>query len=82
MIPVKAGMKIEEMARVENMAPNWVPVPRPAVKKYVAMVISHAPQTKNCKNKTKIKSWRREKLRKLFCKKFDQKSESLVSYPN
>jgi hypothetical protein len=42
-----AGIKRDESASVENMAPNWAPVPIPVVKKYVAIVISQAPHTKN-----------------------------------
>jgi hypothetical protein len=49
MMPVMAGINIDAMARVEKIAPNWTLVPRLLVKKYVEMVISHAPQTKNCR---------------------------------
>jgi hypothetical protein len=51
MIPVMAGMKSEESASVEKIAPNFAPAFSPAaiglLKKYVPIVISHAPQTKN-----------------------------------
>ena len=46
-IPTRAGMNKEESARVENIAPNCAPVQPFALKQYVPIVISHAPQTKN-----------------------------------
>jgi hypothetical protein len=53
-MPVRAGIKIEEIASVENIAPNFTPassvLPISLEKKYVEIVINHAPQTKTGKN--------------------------------
>jgi hypothetical protein len=47
MMPIMEGMRIEESARVEKMAPNCGKVqPLPSVQ-YVPIVVSQAPQTKN-----------------------------------
>ena len=49
MIPIMEGMRIEERAKVEKIAPNCPKVqPFPTVQ-YVPMVVNQAPQTKNCR---------------------------------
>jgi hypothetical protein len=41
------GIKIEEIASVEKIAPNCEPFQCFALKQYVPMVMSQAPHTKN-----------------------------------
>jgi len=48
-MPVKAGIKRDDSASVEKIAPNWGKVHPLAFRQYVPIVISHAPQTKNCR---------------------------------
>jgi hypothetical protein len=52
-----AGIKMEAMASVEKIAPNCAPVQPLALKQYVPIVISHAPQTKNCRKLIAVKRY-------------------------
>jgi hypothetical protein len=55
MIPVIAGIKREDTARVEKIAPNWGKLHPLALRQYVPIVISQAPQTKNCRKLTNVR---------------------------
>jgi hypothetical protein len=54
-IPVMGGIKIEAIASVEKIAPNCAPVQPFALKQYVPIVISQAPQTKNWRKLMRVK---------------------------
>jgi hypothetical protein len=67
MMPVNAGIKRDESARVEKIAPNCGKVHPLAFRQYVPIVINQAPQTKNCR---KLRIVRRS-LIFIFCLLFE-----------